>query len=321
MTSQAAIGIDLGGTNLKGAAVDADGGLLAQHAIPTDLPGGPEAVVAGMVDLADGLLNRLSVSRQALVGLGVGSPGPLSIREGRIIDAANLPGWKDVPLRELLRSKLGAPVVLENDGNAAAYGEFWAGAGRGGADLVMLTLGTGVGAGVIIDGAVLHGHFENAAELGHTVVAVDGLPCACGQRGCLEQYCSAAGMARRVCSAIDDGEPCALSEVAGSGRTIDAAQVAQAARSGDRLCSRLWDDACRHLAVACVNIQHTFNPACVVLGGGMAEAGSFLLDGVTAHFAKQRWHLHEDFPTIKLAELGYDAGVIGAAGLAWRAMR
>ncbi len=318
MAVSVSIGIDIGGTNLKGAAVDRNGHILARHVRPTQLTREPRSVVNDMVDLVDDLLARASVDRSALCGVGVGSPGPLSVRRGRIIRAANLPGWEDVALRDMLCHKLDTTVVIENDGNAAAYGEYWVGAGRESEDLVLLTLGTGVGAGVIQDGQVLHGHFENAAELGHMIVVPGGLPCACGQRGCLEQYCSARSVARRVIAAIRSGEPSELSAGLQADTTIDARLVADSARQGDPLCLRIWNEACLYLAVACVNIQHAFNPARVLLGGGMSQAGDFLLDGVKQRFADQKWSLHDDYPEIALAGLGYDAGVIGAAGLVWR---
>jgi len=315
MTSSIAIGIDLGGTNLKGAVISGDGRILAKRTIPTDTSRGPEAVITEMVTLVDTLLRDIDAPRSRLRGVGVGAPGPLSQTKGRIIRTANLPGWVDVPLRDLLAERVGRPVVLENDGNAAAFGEYWAGSGELRDDLVMLTLGTGVGAGVVLGGRVLHGHFENAAELGHTIVVDHGLPCPCGQRGCLEQYASAAGVARRVAAAVLDGEASVLADSIRGGAPVDSAEVARAARAGDALCRRVWEEACIYLAVTCINIQHAFNPARIVLGGGMAEAGAFLLDSVTEHVNRRRWRLHDDVPAIGLAGLGYDAGVIGAAAL------
>ncbi len=317
MRASVAIGIDLGATNLKGAAVDRTGCILSQHTQPL-VRTEPDSVIADMVTMVSGLMSAASFNHSELLGVGIGSPGPLSHRTGRIIRAANLPGWVDVPLRDRLGERIETPVVLENDGNAAAYGEYWAGAGRDGGDLVMLTLGTGVGAGVVLDGRILHGHFENAAELGHTIVALDGLPCACGQRGCLEQYASASAVARRVAGAIEQGESSVLAEAVGGREAIDARRVAEGARTGDPLCLRIWDEACRYLAVACINIQHAFNPARVVLGGGMSEAGSFLVDRVTEHVTRRRWSLHDDVPEVTLAELGCEAGMIGAAGLIWQ---
>lgn len=313
MTPPVAAGLDLGGTNLKAAIIDSTGRILAQRTVPSRPDRGPNAVVEDFAGLVDQLTAIAKVSGASLAGVGIGSPGPLSQHTGRIIRAANLPGWTDVPLRDLLAERLQLPVVLDNDGNAAAFGEAWIGAGRGIDDLVMLTLGTGVGAGVILDGAVFHGHHENAAELGHTIVNADGPPCPCGQRGCLEQYASAGAIVRRVVAAIERGEPCKLGDAVRSKQQIGGKEVAQAAESGDTLCLRVWDDACRYLAVACINIQHTYNPPLIVLGGGMSSAGEFLLDRVQAELTERRWHLHDDVPTVALAKLGDDAGVIGAA--------
>lgn len=319
MSPQVAIGIDLGGTNLKGAAVSRGGEILAQRTSLAGAGRGPDAVLADIVDLVGLLIGDLSLTSSNLIGIGVGAPGPLSRRTGRIIRAANLPGWEDVSVRDTLGERLRKPVAFDNDGNAAAYGEYWVGAGRDIEDLVMFTLGTGVGAGVILDGLVLHGHFDNAAELGHMIVTADGPPCSCGQRGCLEQYASAANVARRVITAVKSGTESELSATVAAGRPIDAKDVAAGARAGDALCRRVWDEACLYLAIACINVQHAFNPARIVLGGGMSEAGDLLLDGVKAHVERQKWSLHDDLPTIALASLGYDAGIIGAAGLAWQA--
>lgn len=328
MNPPLAIGIDLGGTNIKAAVVDRDGNILHRLEQPTEASRGPGPV---MDDLAD-IVRRLSpspsqgVSRgdgkhpplppgegrgegtiDRVIGIGLATPGPLDLREGRIVHTANLPGWKDVSIRDALRQKAGLPVTLENDANAAAFGEYCAGAGRGRDDLVVLTLGTGVGAGVILNGRILHGHFDNAAELGHMIVVVDGLPCPCGQRGCLEQYASATAIVRRARQYCDAHEAVPL---------LRAEDVANDAANGDPLCERVWDEACLYLAIACVNIQHAYNPSKIVLGGGLSNSGALLLDRVIAHFRKHTWSLHTDAPEIVLAQLGPDAGVIGAAMLA-----
>ncbi len=323
---RAGVGIDLGGTTLTAVVVDREGKRLANRTTPADVHRGPDAVISDMVDLVDAVLTEASLDRKAIIGVGVAAPGPLSPgkprragacrRSGRIIRSANLPGWVDVPLCDRLGEALEVPITLENDGNAAAFGEFWLGAGKDGADLVMLTLGTGVGAGVILNGQVLRGHFENAAELGHMIVVHDGLPCTCGQRGCLEQYASAGAVARRAAADLERGDSSSLTEAVKNGAPINSETVVSCARAGDELCLRIWDEACFHLGVACITIQHAFNPKRIVLGGGMSEAGSFLIDRVTHHLHRQRWTLHEDLPAIVPARLGRNAGAIGAAGLA-----
>ncbi len=320
MNRPVAIGIDLGGTNLRTAIVDLDGLIVTRSDQPTLADRGPGAVIADIVASVDALIGGASVDRGSIAGVGLCTPGPLDLREGRIIHAANLPGWTNVPIRNALKERLHLPVALENDGNAAALGEYRAGAGCGNDPLVMLTLGTGVGAGVILNGRILHGHFDNAAELGHMIVVVDGLPCPCGQRGCLERYASADAVVRRVLDADQnrnrEGAVLPSRERERAEVPARAEDVAQAATAGDPLCRRVWDEACLYLAVACVNIQHAFNPQRIILGGGLANAGDFLLDAVRARFRERTWTLHDDAPEIVLAQLGPDAGVIGAAALA-----
>jgi len=320
MERLAVIGIDLGGTNVKLAEVDRGGRIRARRAFRFDVTRSPSEVIAELAAHARALLSDGERSVSDLCAVGIGLPGPLNLREGTIVRAANLPGWEGVEVRELLRADLGCPLVLDNDGNAAAFGEYWAGGAYAARDLVMLTLGTGVGAGVVLDGNVLHGHFDNAAELGHAIVVPNGIQCPCGQRGCLEQYASAASVARRVVKAVEAGESCALAQVIANGESVGADDVVRHARQGDRLCLRIWDEACLYLAIACINIQHAYNPARILLGGGMSKAGEFLVDKVRSFIDQHRWSLHDDLPEVGLAKLGYDAGVIGAAGLAWQAV-
>jgi len=330
MKTELVIGFDLGGTHLAAAVVDADGAVVSRRSSPVRAERGPGPVIADILAAVDPLLRGAAGKRSELRAVGVAAPGPLCVSTGRIVRMANLPGWDNVPLRDTIHDALGCPVAVENDGNAAAYGEYRGGSGRSIAelpenandgerdrcDLVMFTLGTGVGAGVVIGGRIHHGHFENAGELGHMIVAYDGLPCGCGQRGCLEQYASASAVARRVRDAMRSGEPTRLADD-GPIESIDATCVVDAARAGDALCGRIWDEACRYLAVACVNVQHAINPPRILLGGGMARAGSFLLDPVREHARRNQWKLYDDAPGIELASLGTDAGAVGAAALAW----
>ena len=315
------IGIDLGGTNLKIGLVDETGRIVRHHseALPrTD----PDYVIDRMVTIAEDLLQKAAVSRDRIIGAGIGSPGPLSQATGRIIKMANLEGWIDIPLRDRVADRLGVAAELDNDANAAALGEYWVGGGRDYNDLVLLTLGTGIGAGIILGGRILHGHFDNAAEIGHMIVEVDGLPCPCGQRGCLERYASASAVGRRVTEAIAQGaksslSESAVSETASAGPRITAEMVVRAATEGDELCGKVFDDACKYLAIACINLQHAVNPELVLFGGGMSKTGPKLIERIEAHLERQRWHLHDDLPKLALAHLGSDAGVVGAAALVW----
>ena len=322
MSKRIAVGIDLGGTNIKIGLVDQGGRLLDGHrptcrrTKPIPTPSAPEAGLDVMVEMVLKLLELNHVDRRDVVGVGLGSPGPLSRSKGVLYRLANLPKWQSVPIVRQLSEKLALPVILENDGNAAALGEHWVGAGKEDGDLVMLTLGTGIGGGVILGGQLLRGHLENAAEIGHMIVQPAGLECACGQRGCLERYASASALARLVEQSIRDGKTSSLTEHVKQGQALDGQTVATAARQGDALCRHVWQRACDYLAIACVNIEHLYNPARIVLGGGLAHAGEQLLDPVSRAFAAQRWTLQEDRPEIVLAQLGNDAGLIGAARLA-----
>ena len=309
------IGIDLGGTNIKGGVFDADRRLVLRRSIATEADRGFEHVFDRLVGLIRDLIRQAGLKPLDVRGLGLGTPGPLSHRRGFIYGSPNLPGWRDIPLRQRLQAAVGLPVVLDNDANVAALGEFVAGAGRGTRHMVMLTLGTGIGGGVIADGRLLRGHFENAGELGHTIVYPGGEPCPCGQNGCLERYASANAVGRRAAEAIRLGESSTLVAPLRQHGRLTSRDVVEAVRAGDTLAVRVWGEACEALAIGCVNFQHTLNPQRVVLGGGMANAGELLIERVREKLAALSWNLFNDRPEIVLAECGEDAGIIGAAAL------
>ena len=316
MSTRYTIGIDLGGTNIKGGVCDEQGRLCERHTVETQGAGGFEHVLGRMAGLVEELIRRAGLSKSQVGGVGVGSPGPLSHAQGVIYGAPNLPGFVNVPLRDRFADATGLRVVLENDANAAAFGEFAAGAGRDVRDMVLLTLGTGIGGGIVMDGQLWRGHFDNAGEIGHTIVVPDGRPCPCGQHGCLERYASAAAVADRLREAVEAGEESVLRARVVAGDAYDARDVLQAMEGGDRLAARIWDETCYYLAVSVVNIQHMLNPELIVLGGGLINAGARLLDPVQAHFERLSWKVAPDAPRITLATLGTDAGTIGAAALA-----
>jgi glucokinase len=316
MAATHTIGIDLGGTNIKGGVCDADLRLVAQHAIPTEAERGVEHVLTRMAGLVDELRRRANLRRDEIAGVGVGAPGPMSHAEGIIHSAPNLPGWVKVPLRDRLTRLTTMTVVLENDANAAAFGEYAAGAGQGVRDMVMLTLGTGIGGGIVLDGKLWRGRFDNAGEIGHMVIVPDGRPCPCGQRGCLERYASANAVAERLREAVQAGESSVLQALVTAGTPFDARDVVAALERGDRLAARIWDETCAYLALSVVNIQHLLNPELVVFAGGLINAGARLLDPIGRHFERLSWKIAPDAPRIAFATLGTDAGTIGAAALA-----
>jgi len=317
-TPRYTIGIDLGGTNIKGGLCSDDGGLITKSSIETQAERGFEHVLGRMALLVRNLLGESALSESDISAVGVGAPGPMSHAKGVIYGAPNLPGFVNVPLRQRFAEQIGLPVTLENDANAAAFGEFTAGAGKDVRDMVMLTLGTGIGGGVVLDGRLWRGHYDNAGEIGHTVIVPGGRPCPCGQRGCLERYASANAVAERLAEAVDAGEDSLLSPKVGGGEFFDARDVLAAADRGDPLAGRIWDETCYYLALSVVNLRHLLNPELVVFAGGLINAGDRLLDPVQAYFEGLSWKLAPDAPHIALATLGTDAGTLGAAALARR---
>lgn len=312
MAANVAIGIDLGGTNIKIGVVRADGSVALRRSVETRAAEGVPAVLDRLAKLIDELVSDCGVTRADVSGVGFGAPGPLSHIRGFIFACPNLPGWVNVPLRDLFQERTKLPVAVENDANAAAYGEFVAGAGRGCRDMVMLTLGTGVGAGIVMNGALQRGAFDNAGEIGHVIAVPRGRPCPCGQAGCFERYASANAVRERFLEAAQAGEKTTVN----IGGKLTANDVAEAARKGDALATRIWDETCEHIALGCVNLQHMLNPQRVVLGGGLINAGEQLLDPVRRHFERLTWKIAQDQPRIEFAQLGDDAGIVGAAALA-----
>jgi glucokinase len=314
------IGIDFGGTYLKFGLVDEAGNLLDHLQLETPAAKGREAILDRMVRGVDQLLRRDGMRRQEVVGIGVGSPGPLSISEGIIHRLPNVPGMENLALPAELTKRLDLPACMENDANAAAYGEFLVGAGRETRDMVMLTLGTGVGSGIILDGRIVHGAHEVGGEIGHMIVEPGGRECSCGQRGCLEQYCSASNLARNAAERLE-GDPKPgplLDRYRERGGRLEARDVHDARQAGDEAAEELWQACARYLAIGCINVCRIFDPDSIVLAGGMAKAGDSLIEPVRAHYRNLNWNMTEPKTTLVIASLGSRAGVIGAGGVAWQ---
>jgi len=314
-------GVDLGGTNIKAGLLDGEANVLTSLSVPTELDRGRETVVGNIITAAERVIADAKVDRSQVVGIGIGSPGPMSHRRGLVINPGNLPCMKETPLRDIVTERTGIKTTLDNDANSAAWGEFWAGAGKGVSDFVMFTLGTGVGGGVVVDGKLLRGHFENGSELGHIIVQPGGRRCSCAQLGCLEAYSSAYNLARRAEEMIAAGKSSQLKARMDVGEMLMAEHIVEAATAGDDVAEQVWDEACYYLGVAIVTMQHVSNPERVVLAGGLIAAGDFLLERVCKHAKDLTWNLLDDLAQIRFATLGNDAGFIGAAGCAWEAHR
>ena len=312
------IGIDLGGTYVKFGLLDERHRLVEVRQLRT--PQGAEAVIEQMACGARQLIDEHGLAGRDVLGVGIGSPGPLDLDRGIIIAMPNISGMENTPIRDRVAEKLSLPAVLDNDANCAAFGEHLCGGGRDGRDMVLLTLGTGVGSGIIVDGKVLHGAHGVAGEIGHIMVDPGGEQCGCGQRGCLERYCSATFIARWATRLIEsEGRDGLLAAVLKQSGSINSRDIQQAAAAGDELAMEIWDSAAYYLAVGCINICRTLDPHEILLGGGLANSGDALLAPVRKHFTSLHWKLTGQLTHIDLAQLGNDAGAIGAAGLAWAA--
>jgi glucokinase len=262
------------------------------------------------------VIRSLAAGTDGLAALGVACAGQIDRETGAVVCATNL-GWRDVPLADLLADTFGIPVSVENDVRAAAWGEYRFGARRSPGSLLAVFVGTGIGSGLVIEGRLWRGAGNAAGELGHTQVVPDGLACACGGRGCLEQYASGAGFRRRFRDARADGIKTALSEMTDDDPALlEATMVAAAANSGDELARGLWSDATRYLTVALANVVTLVNPQVLVLGGGVFEALPELFDDVTGGILRATTELARASLTIERARLGTWAGVLGSASLA-----
>jgi len=311
------IGIDLGGTNLKTAILSRDKTLLAKDSRPTDAESGPDAVIDAMEQAARDVAAAAEAPLDRVIAVGVGAPGPLNWQSGIVYSLTNMPGWRDVPLARILAERLGTPCFLENDANAACYGEYWLGAGQGVDNMAVLTLGTGVGGGVVVFGKLLRGIDGTAAELGHLKVLRNGRLCGCGARGCLEAYASVTGMVKTAIEGLETHNTSRLVELCdGDLEQLDGRMVFEAAQEGDALALWTFRETATWLGIGIGSIINYQNPEKVVLCGGMIAAGELLLDTVREVAKANCFPVPGARCEIVPAGLGGDAGVIGAAGCA-----
>ncbi len=300
-----ALGIDIGGTNTVFGIIDQQGRICHKLSIATQAKDGGERLMARILETARGL-----IAEHPVQGIGVGSPGQIDPTTASCAFAnENLPGWTGMPIARRIHEALGLPVKVENDANVAALAEYRFGAGKGVGHLICLTLGTGVGGGVIIDGKLLIGATGRGAELGHIVVRADGPHCPCGMNGCLETYASATGIVRMAGEALATGRASSLKTV----ERLSAKAVFAAAAAGDSLADQVVAEASYMLAVGIAGLQNLFDPQLVLLGGGVSLAGQPLIDRVQRHL--ESWPMTRGRARLDRCALGDDAGVIGAAAL------
>lgn len=309
------VGLDVGGTTMKGGVVDDDGRPLSAVSLPTEAHRGQEFGLERMCETIRQAVAAASLTMSDVEAVGVATPGLMDIPAGIILDPPNLQPWKNVPVRDHVHKVFGLPTAFQNDANAAALGEFWAGAGKGVASMALFTLGTGVGGGIVIDGKVLEGRHSHGAELGHTKIEMTRpRQCGCGRFGCLEAYASATSVVKRALEALNETPgPSALQVLLKQYGDLTARDVFQAAAIGDELASRLVEETAYYLAVGAMNVMHTIDPDMVVFGGGMTAAGEAFLERIRRHVRELAFPVPAERSEIRYAQLGTDAGFIGAA--------
>jgi len=311
------VGVDLGATNIVSILINGEGKVIEKDTRATLAREGKEKALSQIVNSVRAVLEKgqlQGISSTSIKGVGVGSPGPLDTKKGIIHFAPNLPGWNNVPLVSFLGDQLKLPIFLENDANAAALAEWWIGAGKKVDNLVLLTLGTGVGGGIIIGGEVLHGAWDTAAEIGHMIIHEGGLVCGCGKRGCLEAYASATGVIKRTVSLMKAGGDTVLRElVHGHLEDITCELVYQAAESGDKLSQRIVEETTRYLGIGIASLGNVINPEMGILSGGMTAAGDLLFKPVRKYARKYALEAAIRGVRIVPAKLGDNTGALGAA--------
>ncbi len=306
-----AIGIDIGGTKIAGALVDSEGQIVREARVPT-----PAKDIDALVDSVVGLITELSEGHKVL-GVGVAAAGFVDAAQANVIYATNLTG-RNEPLKAKLEKFLDIPVIIENDANAAAWAEYRYGAGRGYKHMTMLTIGTGVGGAIITNSKMLRGGFGVAAELGHMRIVPNGRPCACGAKGCFEQYASGTALLRAARELASSGEPegARLSQLQTQAGELTGAQVYQAITEGDSGALRILGELGTWIGETIASLSAILDPEVVVIGGGVSQAGDLLLDPIKKAFlANMPAHGFRPELEIKTAEFVNDAGVVGAADL------
>ncbi len=307
------IGIDLGGTNIAAGVVDENAKLLSQASTPTLAERPYEEIIRDMAACALEAVKKANLTLDDVKAVGVGIPGLADSKEGRVIFCNNL-AWHDIPMQEEMQKYIQKPVYIDNDATVAGYAESLAGVSKGCKSSVFITLGTGVGAGIVLDGKPWSGAHGVGSEIGHTTLVANGIPCTCGNNGCLERYCSATAIIQAARQAVMTYPDSAMMKMAGGDpQKINAKIVIDAAKEGDPAAKQVFGHYVEYLAMAINNVTAFLDPEMIVLGGGVSRAGQFLLDAVEGVRPRYLQYKTLPSPRIALAKLGNEAGIIGAA--------
>ncbi len=309
------IGVDLGGTNIVAGVVDENYRILATAKCKTNSPRSADAILEDIVRLSREAMRKAGLSMEKAAFIGIGSPGTCNTDTG-VVEYANNLGFINVPVCKMMHEKLGLPVYIENDANAAALGEAKAGAAKGANSCVCITLGTGVGGGIIIDGKIYGGFNFSGAEVGHIVIEQNGEPCTCGRNGCWEAYASATALVRQTKKAMQENPDSQMWKIAGSLSAVNGLTAFDAMRAGDAAGKAVVDQYIAYVACGVTNMINIFQPEILCIGGGVSKEGETLLAPLRKHVEAERYSRYSEKQTkICVATLGNDAGIIGAACL------
>ncbi|UKS25469.1 ROK family protein [Paenibacillus sp. HWE-109] len=311
------IGVDLGGTRIKAAVFDAHFGVIVERSDPTEAARGPGEVIRKIKNIVHEMLLQNGIEQQEILCMGVGIPGLLDPKTGISIFSPNFPGWEQIPVVELLKAEFRFPVYIDNDVRVNLYGEWLFGAGRGCTNVMLITLGTGLGSGIIQDGRMVYGTTASAGEIGHMNMYREGRPCRCGSSGCLGRYASAVGMVRTFTEQLNEGNRSMIQDWTGADQTqITAEMISQAYDQGDALAIKVMHETGEILGYGLANVVNLLNPQMIIVGGGMSAAGDRLLDTVRKTVDSHALKLSSSSCQILQAELGVRAGMLGAAAYA-----
>lgn len=317
MAKDKLIGVDLGGTTIKFAILTKAGEIQQKWSIKTNVLNDGANIVPDIVESINHRLDMYQLDRDRIIGIGMGTPGTVNRELGTVTGAYNLNWTKEQQVKTAIEAGTGFNLTIDNDANAAALGEAWRGAGNNDAEVSFITLGTGVGGGLVANGQLIHGTAGAGGEVGHMVVEPNGYLCTCGNRGCLEQYASATGVVRL---AQDQAEEyvgvSTLKKMIDDGDEVTSKIVFDLAKQGDFLANQVVNKVAYYLGYATATISNILNPSAIVIGGGVAAAGEYLRSRVEQHWTTYAFPTVRASTRVKLAELGNDAGVIGAASLA-----
>ena len=318
------IGVDVGGTSIKFGLVDDTGRTVRTAKITTHQERGADDAVSRIAAAVDKLLAEAGATMDNVTRIGLGTPGTMDVPAGMLLDPPNLPAWNDFPIRDRLSDSCEKEVTFLNDGAAAAFGEFWIGSGRALSSLIMLTLGTGVGGGIILDDLSIDGEHSHGAECGHVIIdsSPDARVCSCGQPGHLEAYASATGVTKRLRERLDGASSSSLHARIDAGEPPSTLMLAEEAEAGDEFSRQLIWETAEYLSIAVTTLVHTIDPAGVILGGAMdfgghgASTGREFLARIRKGFPRRTFPVLAEHVIVDFASLGGDAGYIGAAGAA-----